>query len=223
MKKNTPLYIGLFLIGLSSYSQNINNAINSFKNETQAIITLNKNLKTPSFIKLPLNKELSISGESVEKKVFNFLSQHKEIYAIQNVVETFSDDGVLKIDNYGLKHYQVKQFYKGIPVFDSGLKFHFNRNEKITSINGTIVSEINLDVAPDLQKPEANDIVMTIINKLNLNRSGAPLKIISNELIIFPKGLVQGNVTSKHLTYHIEVRNDVDVREFLFIDAHTNR
>ncbi len=223
MKKNTPLYIGLFLIGLSSYSQNINNAINSFKNETQAIITLNKNLKTPSFIKLPLNKELSISGESVEKKVFNFLSQHKEIYAIQNVVETFSDDGVLKIDNYGLKHYQVKQFYKGIPVFDSGLKFHFNRNEKITSINGTIVSEINLDVAPDLQKPEANDIVMTIINKLNLNRSGAPLKIISNELIIFPKGLVQGNVTSKHLTYHIEVRNDVDVREFLFIDAHTGR
>ena len=223
MKKNTLLYIGLFLIGLSSYSQELNTVINSFKNETQAIITLNKNLKTPGFIKLPFDKAISVQGKSIKEKVFNFLLQNKGIYAIQSIEETFSPEGVLKIDNYGLKHYEVKQFYKGITVYDSGLKFHFDRDEKISSINGTIIPDINLEVIPNIAQSKASTIAFSIINKLGINHSNTPLKIISNELMIFPKGLVQGLIVSKHLTYRIEVRNDTDVREFLFIDAHSGK
>ena len=222
MKKNTLLSICIFIFWLSSYSQDINNALKSFKNETRAVITLNKNLKTPSFIRLPFNKKLS-AEKSIEKKVFNFLFRYKEIYGIKNIAESISSDGILKVDNYGLKHYEVKQFYKGIQVYDCGLKFHFNKNENITSINGTIVPEINLDISTNIQGSKAEEIALSIINKLDINKSNAPLKIISNKLVIFPKGLVQGEITSMHLTYHIEVRNDFDVREFLFIDAHSGK
>ena len=62
-----------------------------------------------------------------------------------------------------------------------------------------------------------------LVKNQNINASGNPLKTITNKLYIFPKGLVQGAVTSKHLAYRIEVRNDADVREYLFIDAKTGK
>ena len=223
MKKNTLLFLGLSSVGLLSYSQNINEALNSFKNETHAIITMNKNLEVPGFIKLPANKALSVQGKSIREKAFNFLLENKEIYAIQNLKETISTEGVLKTDNYGLKHYHVNQFYKGIPVFEGGLRFHFNKDENITSINGTIIPDIQLDITPNLNSTEASTIALSIINKQKINYSDTPLKVISNALLIFPKGLVQGEITSKHLTYRIEIRNDIDVREFLFIDAHSGK
>ncbi len=221
MKKNTLLLLSLFLFGLLSHSQNLNKAINSFQNETNAIITINRNLQVPSFIKLPVNKELYIQGKTVKEKAHNFLLKNKALYAITNLDETLPPNGILKTDNYGLKHYEVKQFHEGVPVYDGGLKFHFTKNENISSINGNIIPDIKLNVTPRLQKAEANAKALDLVKVLN--RSRAPLKIISNELIIFPKGLVQGAVTSKHLVYHIEVRNDLDVREFLFIDAHTGK
>jgi len=223
MRKNTILLIFLVSSGSLLYTQNFKKTINSFINETQAIITINKNLKVPGFIKLPVNKALSVQGSSVKEKTYNFLIQNKGIYAIQNIEETLSPEGVLKTDNYGLKHYHVKQFYKGIPVFEGGLRFHFNKYENITSINGIIIPDIQLDITPNLNSTEASTIALSIINKQEINYSEAPLKVISNSLMIFPKGLVQGEVTSKHLTYRIEVRNDLDVREFLFIDAQSGK
>lgn len=221
MKKFTLFSIGLIFCSLLSHSQNLNKALNDFQSKTQATITFNKNLEAPGFIKFPLNKELYVAGKTVKEKAHNFLLENKTVYGISNLDETLPPNGEIKIDNYGLKHYETKQFYKGVPVYDSGLKFHFNKYDNITSVNGNIISDINLDVKPRVEKTLANTKALELVK--DLNTSGVPLKIISNELMVFPKGLVEGNVTSKHLVYRIEVRNDLDVREYLFIDAHTGK
>jgi hypothetical protein len=60
-----------------------------------------------------------------------------------------------------------------------------------------------------------------LIEKQGLNKFGIPLEIIKNNLLIFPKGLAQGDIAMPYLAYQIEITNRNDVREFLFIDAHT--
>ncbi len=220
MKKITLLTLSLLFIGLISHSQTLSRSQTLFQNKTKATITINKNLEVPGFIKFP-SHSLKLQGNTVKQKAHNFLTENQDIYAIENLNEALPSNGTIKIDNYGLKHYEVKQFHKGVPVYDGGLKFHYDKNDNLTSINGNIIPDIELDVTPKYTKNQANSKAIELVSVLNA--SGQPLKIISNELIVFPKGLAQGFITSKHLVYHIEVRNDLDVREFLFIDAHNGK
>jgi hypothetical protein len=41
--------------------------------------------------------------------------------------------------------------------------------------------------------------------------------------MVYRAGLVRGVPGSNHLVYRIEVTNNVDIREFLYVDAHTNK
>ncbi|MCF7561162.1 M4 family metallopeptidase [Sabulilitoribacter multivorans] len=224
MKKITLLFLAFFHFSFLAISQEskTQKAINDLKKTTQANISINKNLNIPSFIKFPISKPLQLSGKTLKEKVNNFLANNKSIYAIQTIDESLFS-GIIKTDNYGLKNYTLKQHYKGVPVYDSELRFHFNRNEHLTSINGNFIPEIELNPIPNIDKNGANSIALNIVAKQNINHSGEPLKVITTELYIFPKGLAQGYVTSKHLAYRIEIRNDADVREYLFIDAHTGK
>ena len=222
MKKTILLILVLVFVDLSVNSQNTNRVLNSFQQETNATVKFQKNIPTPSLVSFPANNSLSLKGKSIEDKVANFLATNQSIYAINSTDQTLSD-GVTKTDNYGFKHHTLKQHYKGVPVYDGQLKFHFDKNENLRSINGTIISDISLDAKPRLNKQQAGEIAVELVKNQNINASSNPLKTITNELFIFPKGLVQGVITSKHLAYRIEVRNDVDVREYLFIDAKTGK
>lgn len=223
MKKNILLLFAIFLTHSVIFSQeNIQKSINDFKKTSNADIHLNRNLKVPEFIKFPLNKPYVLRGENLKAKVDAFLEANKSIYAIKNVKETLKD-AKIKTDIYGLKHYTLKQYYKGVPVYDAELRFHFDKNEELTSINGNIIPDIETNSSPSITKNKAGTIALRLLTAQNLNQSGKPLKIITNQLYLFPKGLAQGYVTKKHLAYRIEIRNDLDVREFLFIDGHTGK
>lgn len=222
MKRKYLSLVVLFLIQFINAQNTVLESISELENITQATVSINKNLKIPGFIKFPINKPYILEGNSLEEKATNFLNINKSIYAIENISETLKFVSE-KIDAYGLKHYTLKQQYNGVDVFDAELKFHFDKNDNIKSINGNIIPDINLNTIPGLSTSDANNKALAIIKNQNLNQSGKALKIISNKLYIFPKGLAQGHITSKHLTYEIEVRNDVDVREFLFIDAHSGK
>ncbi len=223
MKKIYLLLIGLFFFAFVTKAQdNTQKSIDNFKKSTQAKITINKNLGIPSYVKFPVNQPLVVSGNNIKEKVDNFLEANKSIYAIDNVNESFSS-GIMKTDIYGLKQYSIKQYYKNIPVYDSELRFHFNKNEALNSVNGNIIPAIKMNTEVNIDQQEASSIALKLVTDQNINYSGAPLKVISNKLYLFPKGLAQGKVSSHHLAYRIEVRNDADVREYLFIDAHSGK
>lgn len=225
MKKNHILLIVLILIWtiqISKAQEPALQAINKLQAASQAKITLNNNIQTPRFIKFPLNKSYTLKGSNIKEKVTNFLNTYKAIYSIANVDESLKD-GLTTTDMYGLKHYVLQQYYKGVPIYDAELKFHFDKNENLNSINGNIIPDITINHVPSFSKNNAGNIALRLLKAQNLNKSGKPLKIITNQLYFFPKGLAQGYITSKHLTYRIEVRNDLDVREFLFVDAHSGK
>jgi len=221
MKKTTLLSIGLlFITYLSSAQDNTKKSIEDFQKKTKAKISINQNSGIPSFVKFPADKPLVLNGNKLKDKVDHFLATNKSIYAIENVKESL-DSAVIKTDNYGLKHYIIKQYYKKVPVYDSELRFHFNKKEDLSSINGNIIPAIAIDPIPNIKRKEANAIALNLVKDQNINESGVPLKVITSTLYVYPKGLAKGAFTSTHLAYRIEVRNDLDVREYLFIDAHT--
>ena len=221
-KRYFLLIVFIFTIHLSKAQDTASKAVANLQATTQAIVTLNKNLQTPGFIKFPMRNPYRLEGNTIKAKVNSFLNTYKSIYKI-STIDASLKDGEITTDVYGLKHFVLKQYYKGVPVFDAELKFHFNKNEDLNSINGNIISDININHIPSINKNNAGNIALRLLKSQNLNKSGAALKIISNQLYLFPKGLAQGYVTNKHLAYRIEIRNDLDVREFLFIDGHSGK
>lgn len=221
MKTINKIYFFLFFLAsyLLTNAQNTQEAIQNFKQQTSAIVTINNNTNVAKFVRFPANKSLELQGTTLQEKVTHFLSQYKAIYNITSINNTlaFKEE---QVDNYGFKKVILKQLYNGVPVYDAELRFHFNRNNKLTAVNGNIIPSIKLNSTPTLSQNEANSIALAEIENQNINNSSAPLQIFNNILYLFKKGLAQGFNGSNYLVYEVEVRNNIDVREFLYIDAH---
>lgn len=215
----TTLLITFCVVNITMNAQNSREAIQILEQQTDAKVTINENFGIAEFVKFQLERPLTLQGNTVQVKTTSFLTEHKAIYNLNSIEDSFENFDV-KTDNYGLKNVELKQLYKGVPVFDAVLKFHYNRENKLTAINGNFVPNIKLNEVPSLNRSEANTIALREIDNQNINYSGVSLQVISSDLYVFQKGMVQGYFGGNFLVYRIEVRNDVDVREFLFINAH---
>ncbi len=77
---------------------------------------------------------------------------------------------------------------------------------------------------PTISAEEAADFAKKSVykkvkgNKFSLNISELIVK--KNSLFVFQKGLIQGYNEAKHLVYEIEITNNNDIREFIYVDAH---
>ncbi|RKE92318.1 M4 family metallopeptidase [Ichthyenterobacterium magnum] len=220
MKNPIWLVVSFILISFTSTAQDHNKVIAQLKSETKANITINQNSGLVEFVKFPFNNPLEIAGNSLEEKAIYFLELYKSIYNVSSIKEDLFFDKI-KTDNYGFKQLTLKQKYNGVAVFDAELKFHFNLENKLTAVNGNFIDNIKLNSVPQINSVEASNKALNYVNNQNINNSGTQIEVYSTKLYVFPKGLAQGYVESKHLVYEVEVRNNIDVREFLFIDAHT--
>lgn len=219
MKKYNYLVFCAMLASGTLFAQNTQKSIADFQKKTQAKITVNENFGTPEFVKFPLNNSLKVKGGTPYEKALNFLETNKSIYNI----DASKNKLVLnkeETDTYGLKNVLVQQEYNGVPVYDGKLRFHFNAQERLTSVNGNYIPNIKLDATPTLSEGEANALAMEAIASQNINYSGTALFVNKSTLYVFAKGLAQGFLGSKYLVYEVEVRNDKDVREFVFVNAH---
>ncbi len=220
MKKSALyLFYSIFLINIVQ-AQKSSDAIDYLKNTTNATLTINSNSGIIDFVKFPAAQPLVLKGGNATQKAMSFLELYVGIYGIADVNDQFIFEKIIT-DNYGLKHVIFKQEYNGVPVYDGQLRFHFNKNLELTAINGNVIPDIKLEVTPNLTMEDAGAKAFNLINDQQINSSGEPLKIFENRLLVFPKGLAQGTLISNYLVYEVEIRNNVDVREFLYIDAYT--
>ncbi|MCB0446908.1 MAG: M4 family metallopeptidase [Gelidibacter sp.] len=213
--------IAFLFINFFVNAQEAQKTIAKLKADSNAIITIDKNSGLAEFVRFPVGNAMSLNGNTLQEKVNSFLQTYKSIFNIESVDESLFFK-TIKTDNYGLEHVILEQKYKDVPVFDGELRFHFNIQKQLTAINGNYISGIKkINQVPTLSKQQAEAYALNFISKQDINHSKAPLKINKNTLYVFAKGLIQGQIVSHHLVYEVEVRNDLDVREFVFIDAHT--
>lgn len=191
--------------------------LSRLKNEMKANVTISNSTSNPNFIYF--SQSVKLKSTDAKTKASEFLAENFRAFNLRSANDLVLLDETT--DNYGLKNVSYRQQYQGIPVYDGLLKFHFNAKEELSSINGNSISIAKLNTVPDITAAEAEIIARDMVTKQDLNKSDTPLQTAKTNLIIFPKNLMQGGIVTPYLAYQIEVTNKKDVREYIFINAHT--
>ena len=191
--------------------------LSRLKNEMKANVTISNSTSNPNFIYF--SQSVKLKSTDAKTKASEFLAENFRAFNLRSANDLVLLDETT--DNYGLKNVTYRLQYQGIPVYDGLLKFHFNAKEELSSINGNSISIAKLNTVPDITAAEAEIIARDMVTKQDLNKSNTPLQTAKTNLIIFPKNLMQGGIVTPYLAYQIEVTNKKDVREYIFINAHT--
>ena len=220
MKQFLICVLLLFLLPSTSWAQeSIQNEINTYVQNTGAKVTVDKATNRPNFIKFPSNNPVTFTKKSLVENVESFITENSNILGIDPKQDIYVDKKTSK-DAYQMEHITKQQTYHGVPVYGAVLNFHL-KDKNLVSLNGTIIADIKVDPIPSISANRAADLALRKLEKDLPNSSTSNLSIQNNELYIFQKGLADGVPGPKLLVYRIEISDMVQIREFLFIDAHT--
>jgi Zn-dependent metalloprotease len=162
----------------------------------------------------------SSRATSASAKSADFLNQYGSIFGLRNA------NAELKLkeqkeDSQGSKHLTFGQIYNGVPVFAGVLKTHIDSEGNLTAVNGTVIPEINLNPNPSQTSSQA---AATALAKVTDDLEEASrLSARSTNLYVYRTGLPQGVDGENHLVWEVEVGNGADVREMVYIDAHSGK
>jgi Zn-dependent metalloprotease len=222
MRKILPLSVAFIFYSLVAFAQNSRQRdIDAFIAQTGAVATTDKATSSLNFLRFPIGQALNLEGSTPEQKALSFLTKYPALFEKKTDKDSYQVKES-KRDHYGLDHVTLQQYYDRVPVFDGVLKFHFNKDGGLTSLNGNFIIAQKLNTTPSISSEIAGQRAVKMVTGQKMGKFSAPLKINKNTLLVFQKGLAQGYKGALHLVYEVEVRNDADVREFLYIDAHTN-
>jgi Zn-dependent metalloprotease len=222
MRKILPLSVAFIFYSFVAFAQNSRQRdIDAFIAQTGAIATTDKATNSLNFLRFPIGQALTLEGARSEQKAMAFLIKYPALFEKKTDKDSYQIKES-KRDHYGLDHVTLQQYYDRVPVFDGVLKFHFNKERGLTSLNGNFIIAQKLNTTPSISSEIAGQRAIQMVTGQKMGKFSAPLKINKNTLLVFQKGLAQGYKGALHLVYEVEVRNDADVREFLYIDAHSN-
>ncbi|PSL23610.1 M4 family metallopeptidase [Dyadobacter jiangsuensis] len=219
--KNTLLTACWLLLGLQiAWAQVGRPELNAFTSRTGARPTVDQATNALSFLRFPSQRAYPVAGNDVSQKAAGFITGNRAMLGMQRSDDDFRFRAQ-HTDAFGFQHVTLEQTYQGVPVFDGTYKFHFNKNLDLTAVNGNLITNIKVNVIPELAQHEAEAIAVAFVEDQLMKKTATPLRAEKSALYIFQKGLVQGYNGEKSLVYEVEVKNDGGIREFLYIDAHS--
>ena len=131
-------------------------------------------------------------------------------------------------DKYGTT-VSYEQVYQGVPVFGGTLKAHLDDDGDLTAVNGTAVPNLSLSTTPRLSAQESGKrAVASVRSDPPTSEDGkagstAGIRAVSPELFVYRTGLIRGETGTNELAYRIEVTNNKNVRDIVFLDANTGK
>jgi len=230
MKSVTRLIIGSILLAIiggttfaapPDHAQNKDKAIERLKAENPgAQVSRSSATGTANFVRLPPGLAAKAAdAQSQDEKAIDFVSRHAEAFGLRKGSADLKLVATEK-DSLGHSHLKYKQKYAGVPVFGASLKAHFDGNNELAVISGTLVPDIAISTVPSRSAGEAGD---TAVRWVESQSDNSGLSVRNSRLVVFREGLAKGTPGDSHLAHEIEVGNGINVREFVFVDAHTGK
>ena len=161
-----------------------------------------------------MTDEAKVSG------AIQFLSDNSAAFGISNVASELVTSTIDK-DSYGGTHITHLQVYQGVPVYAGVLKTHYDAAGNLTVANGTFVPSINVSVTPTVSSEQAKTTALALVRG-DLGRVVKGLNA-QTTLMIYREGLAKGVPGDNHLAWQVEVGNRADIREFVYLDAHSGK
>jgi len=162
----------------------------------------------------------AVTDEAKKNRSAEFLSTYGSIFGITSVAAELETVRVAK-DRQGGTHIVHRQLYQGVPVFAGELRSHFDASDELVAVNGTFVPEITVNPSPSRSADDASKTAVAKV-EADLERTGQ-LSTAETMLVVFREGLAKGIAGPNHLAWQVEVGNGADVREFVYVDAHTGK
>lgn len=162
----------------------------------------------------------SLSDDAKKKRTVQFLNQYRSIFGLTSTTTELGEARITR-DRQGGTHLTYKQVHQGVPVFAGELKAHFSPAGELTAVNGSFIPGLAVDITPLRSAEQAGRTALSVV-MADLGRKVRPLTTQAT-LVVFREGLAKGVPGANHLAWQVEVGNKADVREFVFIDAHTGK
>jgi uncharacterized repeat protein (TIGR01451 family) len=213
----------------SESSQTIAAGIRRLKSDTNrgALVTTSRATGAARFVRIASGSAASLSSAkgSPQDQSIAFFNTYGDAFGVANASTDLTLAGEAS-DAIGGRHLTYNQNYKGVPVFAGLLKTHFDAAGELRVVNGNIIPDINLNPAPSRKASDAAAVAVGLAQAdpgdgERPARSNAPLSARSSTLYVYRTNLARGIPGKNYLVYEVEVSNDADVREFVYIDAHT--
>jgi Zn-dependent metalloprotease len=134
----------------------------------------------------------------------------------------------VKQDRYGWT-VSYTQTYKGVEVFGSMLKVNLDKAGDLTAVNGYAAPGLDLSVDPQITAATAGErAVGAVQNDPPVDDEGkaadtSGIKAKTTDLVVYRIGALKGDPGEAVLAYVVEVSNDDNVRDTVFVDAATNK
>jgi Zn-dependent metalloprotease len=168
----------------------------------------------------PLARQAGADVEAKHGRAIGFLRRHAQAFGLQN-----PDTELLRIraeaDAYGGTHLTYAQQHRGVPVFGAVVRTHFDQAGELVVVNGTLIPDAaSVSVVPSRSTDDAGRAALAAVRG-DVERSD--LSVRGTQLLVYREGLAKGVPGPSHLAYEVEVGNGKDVREFVYVSAHSGK
>lgn len=210
-------------------SQTIAAGIRRLKSDTNraARVTTSRATGAARFVRIASGSAASLSSGkgSPQDQSVAFFNRYGDAFGVANASTDLSLAGEAS-DAMGGRHLTYNQNYKGVPVYAGVLKTHFDAAGELRVVNGNIIPDINLNPVPSHKARDAAAGAVALVQAdpgdgERPARSNAPLSARRSTLYVYRANLARGIPGKNHLVYEVEVSNGADVRDLVYIDAHS--
>lgn len=120
------------------------------------------------------------------------------------------------------------QTYKGVDVFGSMLRVQVDREGDLTSVNGYAAPDLSLSVEPRISARDAGERAVGLVREDPPAHDGEAADLTgiapkTSDLVVYRMGATRGEAGAAVLAYQVEVTNDDNIRDAVFIDAQTGK
>jgi bacillolysin len=177
----------------------------------QAAKQWNEKANVPLFVK---EKQAVKRAEATSSDALNFLSENKSKLGIKNPKAALKVKKSEK-DDLGMTHVRFNQTKNGIPVEGAEVVVHYNENNEVTSVNGSLNNQIEqstLDTTPAVSVKDA-----LAKAKKSVDAPAVLDQLPQADLVIYP---FEGE---NHLAHKVNLSflGDEPGNWFVFVDAKT--
>jgi len=189
--------------------------------ETQQVyVNHHRSTGAPAFVRWPDHAPLALPGNTLREKASAFLEQYGRLFGISDAaaeLEFVSESA----DKTGMKHLKFKQLHLGVEVFGGELLLHFDEEGRFQAANGVFIPGIRQQTAQPLQSvAQAEAAALAHIEDLKISAfPDRPLSAHTHRPYWYHAGLAQGIPGEPVLVYEVEVANDADLRQLVYVDA----
>lgn len=207
-----------------SGARNLSLKKNDFVSQARTVglknFTENQATGLPKFLVFDVEQSSKFfTASNPEKNASFFISKFGRSFGLNHPSELKISKNSQDYAGRSLVHY--KQFKDDIPVFAGEIKFLFDANGRLISINNDIIPVEKLDSTPRIDLKKGQEIALSHIVAESGNFTPANIHIEKSRLVVFRSGYIQGISGYAHLAYEVSVTDHGNIGRNVFVDAHT--